>query len=136
MSESPRPSSEFYIRGPEKLEQFYLDILGWPGLVRGEEPDTWIVQDQDGAQRNVLKKLPQSAPDEPNYMFQFTVSNLRETLQRVRIYGGRLLDNDKSDEEAILEARGFAFWVFCVDPEGNTFGLRQLDNQRRERSSP
>ncbi|MGC5699184.1 hypothetical protein J4P02_03155 [Pseudomonas sp. NFXW11] len=116
-----------YSLAPQRLGQFYAELLGWP--ISDQQPDylqlahqgyelTLVQVPAAIAARIVLQDPPLPRSDSPCKPL-FQVADLEQARQRAASAGGRLYGAER--EWSFKGAR------VCdgVDPEGNVFQLRQ-----------
>lgn len=115
------------IKDPDKIENFYMEVFGWPVVRRDEKTGNWIITlKEDNREpipasdyKEVLKA--HRAPTEkivellPPLIGQIVVDNLDNCIQKIQAIDESLVLDDKT----VLGNAGQ--YQRCQDPAGNWF---------------
>ncbi len=106
---------------PERAARFYESVFGWE-IAKWEGPvDYWLVTTGSEEQRGINGAIMQHKDAQPRTVNTVEVSSLEEYVQKVEEHGGRVV----VEKTAIP---GVGYQVYCVDTEGNLFGIHQPDS--------
>jgi uncharacterized protein len=104
---------------PEKLAIFYEKVFGWKKQKWGEGMDYWLMNtgenDEPGIHGAIMKK-----GDIQCTVNTINIDNIDKYLEKVVAKGGKIL-MPKDHIETV------GWFSYCLDPEGNQFGLMQPD---------
>jgi len=105
---------------PERAVQFYKDVFGWQ-FQKWEGPqEYWVVttgaNEQPGINGGLLPR-PHPGAGTVNTI---DVSSVDDAVKKIESSGGRLTVPK-------MPITGVGYLAYCTDPEGNTFGVMQLD---------
>ncbi len=106
---------------PERAVNFYQSTFGWE-FRRWEGPqEYWIIitgnDDEPGINGGMVHRESAATSGPVNIV---EVSSLDEALIRVTDNGGQVF-------RARTSVPGIGFLAYCRDPEGNEFGMMELD---------
>ena len=99
---------------PDKIAAFYREVLSWE--IEREGPVAyWLVttgpEDARGINGAIMHRaFPQAVIN------TVAVESLQQTLERVNQAGGKVIHGPN-------EIPGVGMHAYCVDPEGNMFGI-------------
>ncbi len=119
---------------PEQVAKFYRSVFGWeihewvlPGVEMKDENRYWMVitgpADEPGINGGLVFRHGPRAPEglSANAFFcTVGVTDLDESVKNVMNAGGRVV-------VPRMAIQGVGWWVSCLDPEGNQFGMMQED---------
>ena len=108
---------------PERAVNFYQSTFGWE-IRRWDGPlEYWVIitgdDDQPGINGGLVHRENAVASGPVNIV---EVPSLNEALVRVRDNGGQVI-------QARGSIPGIGFLAYCRDPEGNEFGMMELDEK-------
>lgn len=111
----------------ERCLTFYQKVFGLKLLrvYRGADHPRWAELDVGGIRLCLHGKYkgPKYRPGKP-LTLHFDVQNIRETLKRVRKYGGKVVAAPKKYD--FFPERQIAYAASFKDPDGNTFEVQQV----------
>ncbi len=125
---------EIHTGRPEETAAFYREVFGWtiaewiiPGVVLPEEHRYWAVttgsEKEPGINGGIVKR-PRPAPDEDKGVSAFVctiqVESVDAYLNKVVEAGGQIATPK-------MPIPGVGWLAYAKDPEGNLFGLMQVD---------
>jgi len=116
----PRPVHfEIPADDPERAAAFYRDLFGWQ-ITKWEGPmDYWLVTTGEGGPGidGGLMKRP-----EPGYPVANTIDvpSVDEYVKKVEAKGGKITMPK-------MAVTGIGWMAYCTDPEGNLFGIMEMD---------
>jgi predicted enzyme related to lactoylglutathione lyase len=104
----PLPLIEFPADDPDRARLFWRGVLGAELVPRSTEAGSGWEIEHDGLRLGVHERGP--GPGDTASLPYFTVSDLTETLERVRELGGSVIHPGER-------------WAVCRDSEGSPFAL-------------
>ena len=108
---------------PERASRFYSAVLGWQ-IDKWDGPqDYWLATTGDAAQPGIDGAIMRRAPQMPSVINTVDVASVDEAVAKVTANGGQVV-------EPKMAIPGVGYLAYCLDTEGNMFGLMQ-----RERSA-
>ncbi|MBK9714444.1 MAG: VOC family protein [Kouleothrix sp.] len=108
---------------PERASRFYSAVLGWK-IDKWDGPqDYWLATTGDAAQPGIDGAIMRRAPQMPSVINTVDVASVDEAVAKVTANGGQVV-------EPKMAIPGVGYLAYCLDTEGNMFGLMQ-----RERSA-
>jgi len=125
---------EIHAADPKKIASFYQDVFGWqveewlvPGVPVKEEDRYWLVstgpEDEPGIDGgiSVRRGPPPTAGQAVNaFVCSIDVESLDESMDKALRAGG-------SVALPKMPVKGVGWLAYCIDPEGNLFGMMQSD---------
>ncbi|HXW99194.1 MAG TPA: VOC family protein [Methanomicrobiales archaeon] len=103
---------------PERLADFYRRIFGWEirnwGVV-----DYWLATTGPDSEPGINGAIARRDPREGTRN-TVSVANADETLKKIGEIGGKALSGK-------MAVPGVGYHALCQDPEGNVFGIMELD---------
>jgi len=125
---------EIHAADPKKMAKFYQDVFGWqieewlvPGVPVKEEDRYWLVstgpEDEPGIDGgiSVRRGPPPTAGQAVNaFVCSIDVESLDESMDKALRAGG-------SVALPKMPVKGVGWLAYCIDPEGNLFGMMQSD---------
>ena len=117
----PRPIHfEIPADNPERASAFYRDVFGWQFQKwDGPMPYWLIVTGKDGERGIDGGMMPRQAPD-TSTVNTIGVASLDASLETIEAKGGKTVVPK-------MPVPGVGWLAYCVDTEGNTFGVMQAD---------
>ncbi len=111
---------EITAHDPERTVKFYEDVFGWK-TQRWDGPQTyWLMttgpEGTPGINGGIMRKMEEF----PGTMNTISVPSVDEFVQKVVERGGKVA----LPKFAI---QGVGYQAYCVDTEGNLFGIHQSD---------
>jgi predicted enzyme related to lactoylglutathione lyase len=118
----PRASYfEFYVDDPEEVTRFYTEVFGWE-IEKWEGPfDYWTIKTGEEGEPGIdggIMKRPEDQPIATS--ITMNVPDLDEYAGKVTASGGEIVVPKAS-------IPGVGYMAYCIDTQGNVFGLMQLD---------
>lgn len=119
---------------PEQVAKFYRSVFGWeinewvlPGFEMKDEDRYWIVitgaEGEPGINGGLVFRHGPRAPGRLSanaFFCTIGVADLDKFVRKVTDAGGKIVVTR-------MAIRGVGWWVSCLDPEGNQFGMMQED---------
>jgi hypothetical protein len=121
----PRPIHfEIPADDPERARKFYGDVFGWQ-FQKWEGPmPYWLVTTGGNGEPGIDGgMMPRQQPGATT-VNTVGVTSLDETLRKIEGGGGRTV-------VPRMAIPGVGWLAYCLDPEGNTFGVMQADEKAR-----
>ncbi len=105
---------------PERAAEFYRRVFGWK-VEKWEGPeDYWLIQTGTGQDPGVTGGVARRINPGDTTAVVFDVASVDDFAKVVVEAGGKI----REDKKALP---GVGYLVMCIDTEGNTFGILQLD---------
>jgi hypothetical protein len=105
---------------PERAMAFYRDVFGWT-FEKWKGPfDYWLVMTGDDKQPGINGGIARRQKPSDGIVNFLDVSSVDESLAKVVERGGRV-------EQAKQAIPGVGYVAVFRDPDGNSFGLIQID---------
>ncbi len=132
---------EIHASNPQAVAEFYRSVFGWE-IRHWDNPDVeyWIVMTgpdieqgtvagEPGINGGIVKRIgpaPSSKRDNPIAAFVCTISvpSVDEYIRKIEAAGGKMVVPK-------MAIPGMAWLAYCVDIEGNRFGLFEPDKNAR-----
>ena len=108
---------EIPVDDPKRAVNFYSEVFGWK-LERWEPFDYWLASTGDGPGIDGALKIRESPEEGTTNTVE--VPDLEESMSKVAEGGGEVLTE-------IMTVPGIGRFVRCRDPEGNVFGIMEMD---------
>jgi predicted enzyme related to lactoylglutathione lyase len=129
---------EIHTSDPERAAAFYSGVFGWkidewkiPGVKMKEENRYWNVNTGPDSEPGinggmVIRNRKDLLSSQPSNAFVCTVGveDLDMSIQKAIALGGSLA-------QSRMPVMGIGWLAYCVDTEGNTFGMLQADKNAR-----
>ncbi len=112
---------EIAIDKPDRAVKFYTEVFGWK-VDKWGPVDYWLVQTGEGPGIDGALK-PRESPGEGTTN-TIEVTDLEEAMAKVASEGGEVLSE-------IMTVPGVGRFARCRDPEGNVFGIMEMDGSAR-----
>lgn len=104
---------------PERAAEFYSELFGWK-VIKDEAVDYWLLitgeEGQPGIDGGIRRRM---SPDAAT-VNSIEVPSVDDFLKKVVAKGGRALTSR-------MTIPGVGYMAYCMDTEGNSFGLFQED---------
>ena len=110
---------------PKKLSEFYADIFGWKYTLDPALPIDYYRIETAGARGGILKRPTKTPPPGHGtnaYVCSMEVEDFDKTAEKILKNGG-IVALEK------FAVPGKCWQGYFVDPQGNTFGLFQVDEK-------
>jgi predicted enzyme related to lactoylglutathione lyase len=105
---------------PERASKFYSEVFGWK-IQKWDGPQPyWLVSTGDEKQPGINGGLLQRRAPNATTVNTVDVPSVDEFTKKVTRNGGKIV----VPKQAIP---GVGYLAYCVDTEGNTFGMMQSD---------
>ena len=110
---------EFAADNPERAAKFYHDVFGWESNFWGGPADYWLVKtgtNEPGIDGGILRYQDKM----PRTINTIQVDSIDKYVEKV-INGGGKITKPK------MAIPGVGWQIYCLDTEGNVFGIHQPD---------
>jgi len=105
---------------PERAVRFYSKVFGWK-LNKWDGPeDYWLATTGDSSEPGIDGAIMRRDPQRPPVVNTIGVESLDDSVAKVAANGGTVL-------ESKMPIPGVGYFAYCLDSEGNPFGLMQSD---------
>jgi predicted enzyme related to lactoylglutathione lyase len=115
----PRPIHfELPADDPDRAAKFYSNVFGWK-ITKWEGPqDYWLISTGEGPgiDGGMMRRMHPGA----GTVNTVGVASLDESVKSVEAAGGKIALPK-------MAVPGVGYLAYCLDPEGNTFGMLQPD---------
>jgi len=117
----PRPIHfELPADDPDRAARFYADVFGWRVDKWGGPTDYWLVTTGSDPEPGIDGGIGRRTADDDQTTNTIGVDSVDEAVEKIVAHGGRVT----SPKHAVP---GIGWIAYCVDTEGNPFGLMQSD---------
>jgi uncharacterized protein len=106
-------------RDPERLAGFYRRLFGWEITNWGGPVEYWLVNTGPDSEPGIHGAIARRDPREGTRN-TVSVKSADEALRMIREIGGKTLSPK-------MAVPGVGYTALCQDPEGNVFGIMELD---------
>jgi predicted enzyme related to lactoylglutathione lyase len=103
---------------------FYANVFGWEIEQLEGGPDYWFITTGSDSDRGITGALTGRFDDLHQTINTIEVPSLDSFAKKITEEGGKVLGTK-------LSIPGEGYVQYCHDPEGNTFGIMELDNSAR-----
>jgi len=109
----------------ERAANFYAKTFGWK-VIKWEGPqEYWLIATGAGDEKGGIDgAITKRMAHEANTINVINVQSLSETMAMVRENGGETIAES-------ITVPGIGYMTYCLDSEGNTFGLLQEDSEAK-----
>jgi predicted enzyme related to lactoylglutathione lyase len=104
---------------PERLAAFYRRLFGWEITNWGGPVEYWLINTGPESEPGIHGAIARRDPREGTRN-TVRVASADETLRKVTEVGGKALSPK-------MAVPGIGYNALCQDPEGNVFGIMELD---------
>jgi hypothetical protein len=104
---------------PARLADFYRGLFGWEITNWGGPVEYWLVNAGPEGEQGINGAIARRDVREGTRN-TISVASADETLKRVTLTGGKALGPK-------MPVPGVGYHALCQDPEGNIFGIMELD---------
>lgn len=105
---------------PERAVAFYRDVFGWAINTWGGPVEYWLADTGPADQPGINGAITRRYASHVSTVNTVEVANLDESIEKVRASGGKIVQPRSA-------VPGVGYMAYCVDTEGNMFGLMQTD---------
>jgi predicted enzyme related to lactoylglutathione lyase len=113
---------EITANDPEKVIQFYREVLDWKIQKWGGPVDYWLVSTGDPASPGIDGGIFRPREHFVGTINSVQVDDIEAVMAKVKANGGQVVT-----EKDVIP--GVGYQVYCKDVEGTLFGLHQEDRQ-------
>ncbi len=111
---------EISATNPSNAIRFYEKVFSWK-IVKWEGPvEYWLITTGEEDEPGIDGGLSRRTEDEPNTVNTIEVTNIDEYIKQIEENGGTIT----SPKHPVP---GVGWMAYFKDPEGNTFGIMELD---------
>ena len=121
----PRPIHfEIPADDPERARKFYGDIFGWTFQKWDGPMPYWLVTTGQNGEPGIDGGLMPRQQPGATTVNTVGVPSLDDTLRKIEGGGGRTV-------VPRMAIPGIGWLAYCLDPEGNTFGVMEADEKAK-----
>ena len=121
----PRPIHfEIPADDPERARKFYGDVFGWTFQKWDGPMPYWLVTTGQNGEPGIDGGLMPRQQPGTTTVNTVGVTSLDDTLRKIEGGGGRTV-------VPRMAIPGIGWLAYCLDPEGNTFGVMQADEKAK-----
>jgi predicted enzyme related to lactoylglutathione lyase len=115
---------EIHADNPERATKFYRDVFGWEFNSWGGPMEYWLVKTGVPADPGIDGGLMRRTQPGAGTVNTIGVTSLDDSMKAVEAKGGKVV-------VPRMSIAGVGHCAYCLDTEGNTFGLIQLDSSAK-----
>jgi predicted enzyme related to lactoylglutathione lyase len=109
---------------PDRAAKFYSDVFGW-NINKWEGPnDYWLVDTQEGEEPGINGGIMKRPHPDLHTVNVIGVNNIDEFATGIMEAGGKIA-------KAKMAVTGVGWLAYCLDTEGNMFGIMQPDESAK-----
>ena len=121
----PRPIHfEIPADDPERARKFYGDVFGWKFQKWDGPMPYWLVTTGENGEPGIDGGLAPRQHPGATTVNTVGVASLDDTVKKIEGSGGRTV-------APRMAIPGVGWLAYCLDPEGNTFGVMQADEKAK-----
>jgi len=121
----PRPIHfEIPADDPERARRFYGDVFGWKFQKWDGPMPYWLVTTGENGEPGIDGGLTPRQQPGATTVNTVGVASLDDTIRKIEGGGGKTV-------VPRMAIPGVGWLAYCVDPEGNTFGVMQADEKAK-----
>jgi hypothetical protein len=105
---------------PERMVKFYETVFGWKAKKYGGPMEYWLVTTGKEGEPGIDGGFGRRTKPDEGTVNTITVADVKATVAAVERNGGKVT-------LALHAIPGVGWQAYCVDTEGNLFGLHQVD---------
>ena len=115
---------EVPVDNPERAQKFYTDVFGWEITKWAGPMDYWLVKSGPDSQMGINGALTKRSPMVPSTVNTIGVESADKAIEAVAKAGGKSVMPK-------TPIPGVGWFAYCVDTEGNLFGIMQPDTNAK-----
>lgn len=115
---------EFAADQPERAASFYRDVFGWGSNNWGGPMEYWLVKTGTQPEPGIDGGILRYQDGMPRTINTIGVDSVDDYLQKITSKGGRIA-------KPKMAIPGVGYQAYCLDTEGNVFGIHQADPSAR-----
>ncbi|MCW4009011.1 MAG: VOC family protein [Candidatus Bathyarchaeota archaeon] len=108
----------------ERAVAFYKTVFGWKIEKWGGPVNYWLVTTGEDSEPGINGAIAAKDNIHPTTINTVSVPSIDEAAKRIRQTGGEVLMPK-------MAVPGVGYMTYCKDPEGNIFGIMQMDPQAK-----
>ncbi len=105
---------------PERMVKFYQTVFGWKAQKYGGPLEYWLVSTGGKDEPGIDGGFGRRTKADEGTVNTITVPDIKASLAAVERNGGKVT-------HALHAIPGVGWQAYCVDTEGNLFGIHQAD---------
>ncbi len=109
---------------PQRAVAFYEDVFGWTVEKWQGPSDYWLIKSGNGTKEGVTGGIAQRIDPADTTAVIFDVPSVDDFAAKVTASGGEIREPKRT-------LPGVGYLVMCRDPEGNTFGVMEIDESAK-----
>ena len=110
---------EIPVDNADRAKSFYEQTFGWQIQKWGGPEDYWLIDSANGDEPGINGALTLRSSTE-HTVNTISVPSCEEYLTRIEAAGGKAVTQR-------MTVPGVGFMAYCIDTEGNVFGIMQMD---------
>lgn len=111
---------EIPLANPEKTGKFYQDVFGWTIKKWDGPSEYWLVTTGPKEQPGIDGGLMRPMMPGQGTVNTMDVANVDQAIRTIESKGGKVV-------KPKMPIPGMGWFAYCTDPEGNIFGIMQMD---------
>ncbi len=109
---------------PEKVAKFYENVFEWKFSKWAGPVDYWLVTTGDDGTPGINGGLVKRSPGMDRVVNTVDVASVDDSLAKIVASGGKV-------HAPKMGIPGVGWLAYCADPDGNIFGIMQVDPAAR-----
>jgi uncharacterized protein len=105
---------------PERAVQFYSQVFGWDIHKWDGPQDYWLATTGETSTPGIDGAIMGRAPNMPPVINTIGVDSVDDSVAKIVANGGKVV-------EPKMPIPGIGYFAYCLDTEGNAFGVMQSD---------
>jgi hypothetical protein len=115
---------EFGAVNPERAAGFYKNVFGWQATKWGGPEEYWLITTGPDQEPGINGGIMRHKDSMPRTVNTIAVSSVDEFAQKVVAAGGQVVVQK-------MAIPGVGYQAYCLDTEGNLFGIHEPDKAAR-----
>lgn len=111
---------ELNAEDPQRAVKFYTSVFGWKIETWEGGPEYYLASTGPESEPGINGAINPAPGRGPLTVNTIDISNLEESMEKVKAEGGRILSGP-------TVVPGVGRMAYCLDTEGNKFGIMQTD---------
>ena len=109
---------------PERAVAFYKNVFGWR-FNKFEGANYWLASTGDDGEHGIDGAIADKDSFHPTTINTISVFSFEETVEKIKSSGGEVLGPK-------MAVPNVGYMTYCRDPEGNIFGIMQMDPEAKQ----
>ena len=111
---------EFAAQNPDRAAKFYKTVFGWESTKWDGPPEYWLMKTGPDNKPGINGGIMRQTDTMPKTVNTIEVPSIEEFIDKITRNGG-------SVAMPKMAIPGVGYQAYCLDPEGNLFGIHKPD---------